>query len=211
MDVPGSKVDPGRDCVEIDGKVVRWPELTVTGMLHKPSGYVTSCDDPQGRPIILDLLPKDAREAGVFPVGRLDRATEGLLIVTNDGDLAFRLTHPRYAVEKTYLAWVSGCVEELAANALRNGIILDDGPAKPAIVRILNADRKESLLDIRIHEGRKRQVRRMCGRIGHKVKRLVRTQVGPLELGNLASGAWRLLSDEEIRKLRISCGLAETE
>jgi pseudouridine synthase len=207
----GSKVDPRTDRVEIDGKVVCWPSETLTGILHKPSGYVTSCDDPQGRPIVLDLLPAAVREAGVFPVGRLDRTTEGLLILTNDGNLAFRLAHPRYGVEKTYLASVSGCVEESAADAIRKGIVLGDGPAKPATVRILNADRKESLIEIRIHEGRKRQVRRMCGKIGHKVKRLIRTQIGLLEMGNLQSGAWRLLSDEEIRKLRVSCGLAETE
>jgi 23S rRNA pseudouridine2605 synthase len=147
---------------------------------------------------VLELVPNDPR---VFPVGRLDYDTEGLLILTNDGDLTQLLTHPSHGVAKTYLAEVSGAPTAATVRALREGIELDDGPTAPARVRIVQQDGKRAALELTIHEGRNRQVRRMCEAVGHPVTRLVRTHIGPLHDDRLAPGEWRALEPTEVRKL----------
>ena len=166
-------------------------------MLHKPSGVVTTASDPQRRRTVLDLVESPQR---VYPVGRLDRDTTGLLLLTNDGELANRLAHPRHGVDKTYVAEVEGDPPPEALRRLAEGVELDDGPTAPARARRLEAGR----LELVIHEGRNRQVRRMCEAVGHPVRRLHRTAYGPLELGTLAPGLWRPLTAEEVAALRLA-------
>ena len=163
-------------------------------LLNKPAGVVTTAQDPQGRPTVTELVPAEPR---VFPVGRLDLHTEGLLILTNDGDLAHRLTHPSFGVEKEYLAHVSGAPRPAAVRALRQGVELDDGPTAPAKVALVETD----VLRITVHEGRNRLIRRMCEAVGHPVRRLVRTRIGPLADRRLAPGDWRSLTPAETRRL----------
>ena len=192
--VLGRRVDAETDLIEVDGAVVASRPGLVHYLLNKPSGVVTTADDPQGRPIVVDLVPTDPR---VFPVGRLDYDTEGLLLLTNDGELTHRLTHPSFGVEKEYLAEVEGVPGGRALSRLRKGIELDDGLTAPARVGLV----APNLLRITIHEGRNRQVRRMCDAVGHPVVRLVRTRIGPLVDPGLAPGQWRQLSHQEVRKL----------
>jgi 23S rRNA pseudouridine2605 synthase len=163
-------------------------------LLNKPAGVVTTASDPQGRPTVVELVPAEPR---VFPVGRLDASTEGLLLLTNDGDLAQRVAHPSHGVEKEYLAEVEGTPSRGALRRLREGIDLDDGRTAPAKVALLG----DGLLRITIHEGRKRQVRRMCAAVGHPVRRLVRTRIGPLTDPRLPPGRWRRLRQSEVRAL----------
>jgi 23S rRNA pseudouridine2605 synthase len=165
---------------------------------------VTTADDPQGRATVLQLVPAEPR---VFPVGRLDRDTEGLLLLTNDGDLTHRLTHPSFGVEKEYLAHVEGRPSRGALRRLREGVELDDGPTAPAKVSEL----EPGVLRITIHEGRNRQVRRMCEAVGHPVVRLVRTRVGPIADHSLKPGEWRLLETSEVRALESAAGTGEAE
>ena len=194
----GDRVDPLLDHLTVDGvPVVTRPDL-VHYLLHKPAGIVTTASDPQGRATVVELVPDDPR---VFPVGRLDRETEGLLILTNDGQLAQLLTHPRHGVEKTYLAEVSGAVTPAVLRSLREGIELDDGPTAPARARLRERGPERAALELTIHEGRKRQVRRMCSAVGLHVHRLVRTRIGPLSDERLVAGEWRLLRLEEVRAL----------
>jgi 23S rRNA pseudouridine2605 synthase len=160
-------------------------------LLHKPAGVVTTAADTHGRTTVLELVPEEPR---VFPVGRLDMDTEGLLLLTNDGALTQRLTHPSFGVEKEYLAHVEGKPTNAALVRLRKGVELDDGVTAPAKVALLDA----SLLRIVIHEGRNRQVRRMCEAVGHPVIRLVRTRIGPLTDTKLKAGQWRRLTSEEV-------------
>jgi len=182
------------DVVEVDGiPVLRDPSL-VHYLLHKPAGVVSTADDPQGRPTVVELVPDDRR---VFPVGRLDTDTEGLLILTNNGDLTHRLTHPSFGVPKEYLAHVEGVPSRAALRQLREGVDLDDGPTAPADVSMP----QDGLVKLTIHEGRNRQVRRMCESIGHPVIRLVRTRIGSLVDRSLVAGAWRELTDDEVRSL----------
>jgi 23S rRNA pseudouridine2605 synthase len=169
-------------------------------LVNKPAGVVSTVSDPRGRPIVISLVPPDPR---VHPVGRLDTATEGLLILTNDGDLTHRLTHPSFGVEKEYLAQVIGTPRPGALRRLREGVDLDDGRTAPARVSAVGPD----LLRITIHEGRNRQVRRMAEAVGHPVRRLVRTRIGPLRTGALKPGDWRELTQAEVRELeRASSG-----
>jgi 23S rRNA pseudouridine2605 synthase len=163
-------------------------------LLNKPAGVVTTAADPQGRPTVVDLVPDEPR---VFPVGRLDYETEGLLLLTNDGFLSHRLTHPSFGVEKEYLAKVEGTPSRGAVRRLREGVELDDGPTAPAQASLLAPD----LIRVVIHEGRNRQVRRMCEAIGHPVVRLVRHRIGPLRDRSLAPGSWRPLTVDEVRAL----------
>jgi 23S rRNA pseudouridine2605 synthase len=163
-------------------------------LLNKPAGVVTTVTDPQGRPTVVGLVPAEPR---VVPVGRLDLETEGLLILTNDGELTHRLTHPSFGVDKEYLAEVDGRPSRGALRRLRDGVELDDGPTAPAKVSLV----EPNVLRITIHEGRNRQVRRMCEEVGHPVRRLVRTRIGPLRDAALRPGAWRRLSTEEVRSL----------
>ncbi len=192
--VLGRRVDPEHDRVEVDGVPVGIRPGLVHYLLNKPAGVVTTASDPQGRPTVVGLVPDEPR---VFPVGRLDADTEGLLLLTNDGDLAHRLTHPSFGVEKEYLAAVEGTPSRGTVRRLREGIDLDDGRTAPARV----AQVGPSLLRITIHEGRNRQVRRMCAAVGHPVTRLVRTRIGPLADRRLPPGAWRPLTVDEVRSL----------
>ncbi len=190
----GDRIDPSRAAVEVDGVVVGVRPDLVHYLLNKPSGVVTTAHDPQQRPTVTGLVPAQPR---VFPVGRLDLMTEGLLILTNDGDLAHRLTHPSFGVDKEYLAHVSGRPKPAAVRALRQGVTLDDGPTAPAKVALVEPD----VLRITVGEGRNRLVRRMCEAVGHPVRRLVRTRIGPLVDRRLAPGDWRLLTPAETRSL----------
>jgi 23S rRNA pseudouridine2605 synthase len=190
--VLGDRVDPDVDVVEIDGAVVPVREGLVYYLLNKPRDVVTTAEDPQGRRTVIDLLPLEPR---VFPVGRLDRDTEGLLVLTNDGELAHRLTHPRYGVEKEYLVEVEGTPSPGALRRLRDGVMLDDGVTAPARVGKVDA----TTLRITIHEGRNRQIRRMCEAVGHPVVRLVRTRIGPIADRRLKPGEWRELTPAEVR------------
>ncbi len=202
----GSKVDPNVDVVEVDGVVARLFDAPVTIMLNKPAGYLTTMSDPQHRPCVASLVPTE-RFPGLFPVGRLDMDTTGLLLFSTDGELGNGLLHPRKHVEKTYVAHVAGRVSQPEAARLEAGVVLDDGPTLPAHVEICRAAPSESELRITIHEGRKRQVKRMCSAIGHEVLRLHRSNFGPLDLGNLKQGEWRVLEDFEVKALRQAAGM----
>jgi 23S rRNA pseudouridine2605 synthase len=180
--VLGRRVDPETDRIEVDGLRVPVRPGLVTYLLNKPRGMVTTASDPQGRPTVVQLVPSEPR---VFPVGRLDADTEGLLLLTNDGDLAHRLTHPSFGVEKEYLAEVEGRVSSVAVRRLREGVELEDGVTAPARVSLL----APNLVRIAIHEGRNRQVRRMCEAVGHPVTRLVRSRIGPVAERDLAAAA----------------------
>jgi 23S rRNA pseudouridine2605 synthase len=169
-------------------------------LLNKPAGHVTTAADPQGRPTVLALVPDTPR---VFPVGRLDRDTEGLLLLTNDGALAQLLAHPSHGVEKEYVAEVEGIPAPAAIRRLREGVDLDDGPTQPARVRVVQRanDRSSAIVEIVVKEGRKRMVRRMCSAVGHPVRRLVRTRIGPVRDAKLVPGAWRPLTPTEVHAL----------
>ncbi len=195
----GVRIDPDRDEVRVDGHVVRPPAACRYIMLHKPAGYVTTVRDPQGRPTVMSLVPPGER---VFPVGRLDLDTEGLLLLANDGALAHRLTHPRYGVRKLYRVTVAGVVERTALEQLARGVELEDGVTAPARVVLVRQDAGAAVLEIELHEGRKRQVRRMCAAVGHPVLRLKRIAFGPLRLGRLPAGGWRPLTQAEVTALR---------
>lgn len=183
------------DVVALDGKPVTGSLTRVVYAVNKPAGVVSTARDPQGRPTVVSLVPGRLR---LYPVGRLDIDTTGLILLTNDGELAHRVTHPRFEVPKTYRATVAHPpVKDAALSALRNGVRLDDGVTAPARVRLLGP----STLELTIHEGRKRQVKRMCEAVGHPVRRLERVAFGPLDLGDLAPGRYRRLGEEEIRLL----------
>jgi 23S rRNA pseudouridine2605 synthase len=182
------------DRVEVDGKPVAKQGLAYV-LLHKPSGVVTTASDPQGRRTVVDLVRHASR---VVPVGRLDVDTTGALLLTNDGDLAHRLAHPKYGVEKVYEAAVWGDPDETALRRLREGIELDDGPTAPAQVRRLAPGRVELIL----HEGRNRQVKRMLEAVGHRVRQLHRTRYAGLGVEGLEPGAWRELEPSEVERLR---------
>ena len=195
----GARADPARARIAVDGVPVVVDTTRVYWLLNKPAGYVTTARDPQGRPTVLELVPGDPR---AFPVGRLDLETEGLLLLTNDGELAELLTHPRHGVEKTYLAEVEGVPGPAALRALREGVELDDGPARAVRAQVVQESRQGgSALEIVLKEGRKRIVRRMCSEVGHPVRRLVRTRIGPLHDSKLAPGAHRALTPVEVRAL----------
>ena len=197
--VLGRRVDPVADRVEVDGIAVGVQPGLVYYLLNKPAGVVSTASDPEGRPTVVQLVPDQPR---VFPVGRLDSSSEGLLVLTNDGELTHRLTHPSFGVDKEYLVWVTGSPSRAALRQLRQGIELDDGITAPARVAAVDPD----LLRITIHEGRNRQIRRMCEAVGHPVRRLVRVRIGPLQEPNLAPGVWRALSLEEVRTLSNATG-----
>ena len=193
--VLGRRIDVETVLIEVDGAPVGVRPDLVHYLLNKPAGVVTTADDPQGRPTVVGMVPTEPR---VFPVGRLDLDTEGLLLLTNDGELTHRLTHPSFGVEKEYVAGVLGEPSRGALRRLREGIELDDGTTAPARAALLDP----SVLRLTIHEGRNRQVRRMCEAIGHPVVRLIRTRIGPLADRSLAPGAWRELTGDELRSLQ---------
>ncbi len=190
----GRRVQATVDDIAVDGVPVPTTPGLVYYLLNKPVGVVTTAKDPQGRPIVVSMVPSEPR---VFPVGRLDVDSEGLLVLTNDGILANRLMHPRHGTEKEYLVEVEGTPGPAALTRLRRGVELDDGPTAPARVTAVGPGQ----LRIVIHEGRNRQVRRMCAAVGHPVRRLVRTRIGPIADRRLAPGAWRALTQREVRGL----------
>jgi 23S rRNA pseudouridine2605 synthase len=190
----GRRVDPEVDEVAVDGVPLPVRPGLVHYLLNKPAGAVSTAGDTHGRPTVVSLVPAEPR---VFPVGRLDRDTEGLLVLTNDGDLTHRLTHPSFGVPKEYLAEVEGEPSPGDLRRLRSGVLLDDGPTAPAKVSSVGP----GVLRIVIHEGRNRQVRRMAEAVGHPVVRLVRTRIGPIRDPSLAPGSFRRLTLEEVRAL----------
>lgn len=192
--VLGARVDVDHDVVAVDGVPIGVRPGSVYYLLNKPAGVVTTADDPQGRPTVVELVPSEPR---VHPVGRLDLDTEGLLLLTNDGQLTHRLTHPSFGVEKEYVAEVEGEPGRGALRQLREGVELEDGPTAPAKVSALSP----GVLRLVIHEGRNRQVRRMCAAVGHPVVRLVRTRIGPLRDTRLKPGEWRELLTDEVREI----------
>ncbi len=203
----GTKVFPDKDVVECDGKRVMPPLEQVVIVLNKPEGYLTSMSDRFNRPCVSELVPTD-EYAGLFPVGRLDRDTTGVLLFTTDGELGHALCHPSRQVAKRYRATVEGIVTEHELDALRGGVLLEDGMTSPAVCTLLETEHvpyPHSEVAIEIHEGRKRQVKRMCEAIGHKVQKLDREQFGPISKGELESGTWRLLTESEIAQLTSAC------
>lgn len=196
----GTKVDPEADEVRLDGAPVCKAAEAVTLMLNKPAGYLTSMKDPQGRPCVAQLVPLDEFPA-LYPLGRLDYDTTGLLLFSTDGELGNAVLHPSHHVDKTYRALVKGKPSEAALDRLRSGVVLDDGPTQPAEVRLAGRKGKNAYVEITIHEGRKRQVKRMCDAIGHPVLQLHRASFGPLELGDLPEGKYRVLSEQEVAAL----------
>lgn len=195
----GFTINESQDKVELDNEPLKM-QKNVYILLYKPPGYLSTVTDERGRPTVLDLLPGIRQR--IYPVGRLDYDTEGLLLLSNDGDFTYLMTHPRHEIEKTYEAMVSGQVGHDALNRLREGVLIDGRVTSPAAVRILKRSRDHTLLEIRIHEGRKRQVKKMCAEVGHPVISLKRTAVGGLTLGNLAPGNYRYLAPPEVEHLK---------
>ncbi|MBC7227740.1 MAG: rRNA pseudouridine synthase [Thermoflexales bacterium] len=196
----GQKADPKRDRIEVDGRPIRLPRRFTYIALHKPPGVLSDEGDGSGRhPTVLDLVQHPAR---LFPVGRLDLRSEGLVLLTDDGDLAFRLTHPRFGHEKEYHVLVEGRPTEETLRQWRQGVDLDGEMTAPAQVEVLRTEGERTWLRVVLREGRKRQIRRVAARLGHPVVRLIRVRIGPIRLGDLPPGKWRLLTPAEVRALR---------
>jgi pseudouridine synthase len=203
----GAKADPQTQRITLDGRPLR-PERAEHWMVYKPVGVVSTAKDPQGRRRVVDLLPPESGR--LYPVGRLDRDSEGLMLLTNHGELAHRLMHPRYQVPKTYRVWVEGAPTPQAVRRLREGVdIGDERPTAPARVYLKGAPGRRSKLSIQVREGRKREIRRMCEAVGLPVARLVRVGLGPLRLGEMEPGQARRLSRAEVAQLMAAVGLDE--
>ena len=196
----GKKINPDKDIVKFDGKVVTQTKKLVYILLNKPIGYVTTAEDQFGRDTVLDLVKVKER---VVPVGRLDMYTSGALILTNDGDFVYKVTHPKHEIEKTYTVTIKGIVENNEVEQLRNGVKIDDYITKPAKVRILKTDTEKDIsrLEITIHEGKNRQVRKMCEVVGRKVLALHRSKIGKIGVKDLELGKWRFLQTNEVQEL----------
>jgi len=194
----GIKADPEIDTISFDGAPIHFEEKIYI-LLNKPAGYLCTLHDPEGRPIITDLVTNIRQR--IFPVGRLDYDSEGALIMTNDGRLGHFMQHPRFEVNKTYKTTVKGMVTQEKLQQLRKGILLDGKMTHPAKITLLHQKTSQSTFEVIIHEGRKRQVRKMFATVGCPVTRLVRTAYGKLELGNLASGKWKKLTKNDLKKL----------
>jgi 23S rRNA pseudouridine2605 synthase len=201
----GRRIDASKDLVEVDGSRVPLEADLVHYLMNKPVGVVTTARDDEGRETVMDLL--DDIDVRVYPVGRLDLDSEGAVLLTNDGDLALRLTHPRFGVSKTYLAEVEGSVKDKTVRQLARGVELEDGVTEPARARLIERAPGGTLVEITLTEGRNRQVRRMLESVGHPVRRLVRTAIGPLMLGRLKPATYRRLKPEEVRELYRAAGL----
>jgi 23S rRNA pseudouridine2605 synthase len=201
----GRRVDPQSAVIRVDGLRVTVPTGTVHLSLNKPKGMVTTMTDPDGRPTVGELV--EGRRERLFHVGRLDADTEGLLLLTNDGELAHRLTHPSYVIPKTYLAEVPGPMARDVGRRLRDGVELDDGIARVDAFRLVDSSAGRVLVEIVLHEGRKHIVRRLLAAVGHPVERLVRTQIGPVRLGDQRPGKLRPLSTQEVGGLYAAVGL----
>lgn len=196
----GESADVQSDQIEVDGQALRGPAASIYLLLNKPSGYVTSLNDPQGRPLVTDLVKEVG--ARVYPVGRLDLTTEGLLLLTNDGELANHLAHPRHQVEKTYLVRVRGVLADADRQRLELGVLLEDGMTAAAKISRVRAVGQHSWFELTIHEGRNRQVRRMCEAVGYPVSRLKRVRLAFLTLDELQPGQFRHLSRQEVVRLK---------
>jgi 23S rRNA pseudouridine2605 synthase len=203
--VLGRRVDPERDHIRVDGRRLPPARHHLYWVLNKPRGVVSTLSDPQGRPTLADFVPP--RAGRLFHVGRLDADTEGLIILTNDGDLAQRLSHPSFEVVKTYLAEVAGVVEGPTLARLRRGVTLEDGPIKVDQVKLQAVHQSNSLVRLSLHSGRHRVVRRLFEAVGHPVRRLARVRVGPIRLGDLKSGQTRPLTRDELGDLLDAVGL----
>ncbi len=199
VDQPGFKVDPEQDIIEVDNQEIA-REKKVYILLHKPEGVICTADDPRGRKTVLDLVGDIPQR--IYPAGRLDYDSSGLVLLTNDGKLTYLLTHPSHQIDKTYLVEVVGSVADEKIASLARGIYLEDGLTAPAEVKVMVKESNKTIFLLTIHEGRNRQVRRMCRRIGHQVKSLQRVAISFLKLGNLAAGEYRHLSDDEVKRLK---------
>jgi len=202
---PGTRIDPDADAVCYRGTRVIPPVAATYVVLNKPPGYLVSASDPHHDRTVFDLLK--GVSARLFPVGRLDLDTRGVLLLTDDGDLSHRLTHPRWGVKKTYLARVAGRPRPAAVQSLRRGVLLEDGPAAPAQVLLIESAPTDSVLEITVTEGRKRQVKRMCEAVGHRVLALERTAFAGVTAAGLPAGCWRALDPKEVASLRQGVGL----
>jgi len=196
----GDKADPASDDIRVEGKRLHATEKMRYIIMNKGRGIVSTTDDPEGRKTVIDLLGKGTTER-VYPVGRLDIDSDGLVLLTNDGDLTHRITHPRFGCEKTYKVLVEGHPEERILNKWRRGITLEDGKTAPCKIKVLNTERGKTWLRIVMGEGKKRQIRRVADQLGHPVKRLTRTHIGPVALGSLKSGQTRELTSAEVKSL----------
>lgn len=206
LDQLGATIDPDEDAVEVDGRPVRPPAASCYVMLHKPAGVVTTARDPRGRPTVVQLVSVDRR---LYPVGRLDYDSEGLVLLMDDGELAARLTHPRHEIDKEYRVLVRGRPDSTVLRQLARGVELDGRRTAPAIFEAVEAGPGGTWLRVVLREGRNRQIRRMAALVGLDVIRLVRVRIGPLRLGNLAPGAWRELTPAEVAALRDEAALRE--
>ncbi|MBP2071701.1 pseudouridine synthase [Thermoanaerobacterium butyriciformans] len=195
----GIKIDPDKDIVEYNGRVVEKVQHNIYIMLNKPTGFITTVKDQFGRPSVLDIIKIKDR---IYPVGRLDYNTSGLLLLTNDGDIANKLMHPKREIDKVYIAKIRGIPDDKDLDRFRNGLVLDSRLTAKAKIEILKKINNDALVKIVIHEGRNRQIRRMCEMIGHPVITLKRIKIGNLELGNLKVGQWRYLTGEEVQYLK---------
>lgn len=195
----GTQVDPQRDRLEVDGRIIQ-TEPKRTYLFYKPRNVITSAADPHGRKVVTDYFQQ--LSVRVYPVGRLDYDTEGLLLMTNDGELAYRMTHPRFEIEKSYLAQVEGIPKQAIVERLERGIELEDGLTAPAKVSVVQVRQHSALIRLVIHEGRNRQVKRMCEAVGHPVIKLKRERIAFLRLEGLKPGEFRALTSEELQRLR---------
>ena len=200
---PGTRINPYKDAVKLNGKKIRPPQMTYY-MINKPKGVISTTADEFGRKNVLSLIPTKER---VYPVGRLDKDTTGLLLLTNDGELTNQLIHPKYHVDKIYTLTIVGVISKEQLQAFRNGVLLNDGITAPARVRVVKENNMRSLLYVTIHEGKNRQIRRMCETVGVKLLDLKRISFGPLGLGSLKPGKYRELTQKEIELLRKATNL----
>lgn len=202
---PGTKVDPQKDKIQVDGETLRLSPRKYYLLMYKPRGYVTTMSDEKGRKQVTDLLK--GIMVRVYPVGRLDYDSEGLLLLTNDGELTFALTHPSHLVHKTYLVRVEGIPKKDQLEQMSKGLKLEDGPTAPAQVRLVGQHDGNALVEVTIHEGRNRQIRRMFEHIGYRVLRLKRIKIGDLSLETMRPGEYRHLSELEVSQLKALAGL----
>ncbi|MEJ5312310.1 MAG: pseudouridine synthase [Anaerolineae bacterium] len=204
----GDKADPATQRITLDGEPIRQPKGHTYVALYKPRGYITTTSDPEGRRTIMDLIPLPQR---LYPVGRLDADSEGLVLLTDDGELTERLTHPRYGHARVYRVLVTGEPTEETLERWRRGITLDDRKANFSQVQVERQERGETWLRVTVHEGRKHLVRRIVAALGHPAQRLIRVEMGSLKLGDLTTGRWRYLSTGEVNALRKETGLTRSE
>jgi 23S rRNA pseudouridine2605 synthase len=208
VDKLGSQADPAKDSIKIDGKRIKSAAAPLYYALHKPPGVITTLNDSQHRPDLTPYVARLGEKRRIFPVGRLDFNTTGLLLLTNDGEMAMRLAHPRYGVAKVYRVKLSACPTEEELNELRKGLRLEDGMTAPARVRVIDKLRKNAWVEIEVHEGKKREVRRMFEALNYFVEKLIRIKVGPITLGDLPVGELRPLYQGEVMALKVAVGLA---